>query len=147
MSQPGERLNAKRTRKMSRKALQNAVERKRHEVVILNKRLLKVVQAAESLDDSSNDSVLRELTIASEELKGAMQELLGLYEQDELNVLGDEALLSNEMYTLKHAYIILERLKGRKSDKLLETSSRHSRHSMASPRNPLHVRPQQVALG
>ena len=40
-----------------------------------------------------------------------MQELLGLCEQDESNVLGDEALLSDEMHSLKRAYIILEGFK------------------------------------
>ena len=118
----------KRQRRLSRKALQNAVEKKRHEIGILHKRLLRVIQSAEGPDDGTN-IVLRDLTTASKEFHGVLQELFSLYEQDVYGDFGEEALLTNESLTLKRAYILIDQIKRRKSDTLLETSSRRSRHS------------------
>ena len=73
--------------------------------------------------------MLHDLTTASKEFHGLLKELYGLYEQDIYGDFGEEALLTNESLTLKRAYILIDQIKRRKSDTLLETSSRRSRHS------------------
>ena len=114
----------RRSRKPSRKALQNAVETKRYEVKTLQKKLLNKIQAAEGLDDSRNvESVLRDLATTSEGLNVVVQELLSLYAQDVNHDFGDDVLLTNETLTLQRAYALMERLNNRKSDKVLEIGS------------------------
>ena len=140
MSQLGEMLDAatvqeeleqqKRQRRPSQKALQNKVGIKCHEISILHQRLLKAIQSAEGPDGGRNTTiVLRDLTTASKEFHGVLQELYGLYEQDIYGDFGEEALLTNESLTLKRAYILIDQIKRRKSDTLLERSSHWSRHS------------------
>ena len=114
----------RRSRKPSRKALQNAVDRKRDEVNSLNKKLVKMIQAAESPDGSLNtESVLHDLATGSGELNEAIQELIGLYAQDVNNDFGADVLVTRETLTLQRAYAVMKRIKSRKSDKLLELNT------------------------
>lgn len=79
------------------------------------------------------DNVSRDLVSVSEQFKIKLEELRTLYAQDEYNDYGDkEALLSDESLTLHQAQKLIEEIKGKKGDNLLETSSRLSRHSRRS---------------
>ena len=66
---------SKRETKPTRKALQNAVELKRRQILRSRKRLLSVMQSVEGLsDDSHIDTVARDLTLSSEEFGRLLQE-------------------------------------------------------------------------
>ena len=124
----GRNPELKRVRTLSRKALENAVEEKRREIACVHKLLKETMHSAEEFDERSDyETVLRDLQGASEELKTKMEELRDLYTQDKNNYLGDEEpLLTSESLTLDQAYKLVEEIKSRQSDKLLETRSRLS---------------------
>ena len=85
----------------TQKALQSAVELKRKQILKSRKRLLSVMQSVEGLSDESHiDTVACDLTLASEEFGGLLQELIGLYEQDSHGDYLEEAQLSEENETL-----------------------------------------------
>ena len=144
---------SKRQTRPTQKALQSAVELKRRQILRSRKRLLSVMQSVEGLsDDSHIDTVARDLTLASEEFAGLLQELIGLYEQDSRGDYLEEAHLSEENETLNRALLLLDSLKNRitrQSTKLLETRSvcsRHSsRHSSASKTSSTTTRLQALA--
>ena len=125
---------SKRQTRPTQKALQSAVELKRKQIHKSRKRLLSVMQSAEGLSDESHiDTVVRDLTLASEEFGGLLQELIGLYEQDSHGDYLEEAQLSEENKTLNRALLLLDSLKNRitrQSNKLLETRSVFSRRSL-----------------
>ena len=124
----------KRIRTLSRKALENAVEDKHREIACVHKLLKETMQSAEELNEGSDfESVLRDLQGVSEELRTKIGELQNLYTQDENNYLGDgEPLLTSESLTLDQAYKLVQEIKSRQSDKLLETRSRLSYQSNRS---------------
>lgn len=124
----------KRARTLSRKALENAVDEKRREVDCVHKLLKETMQSAEELSEGSDfEIVLRDLRGVSEELKAKIGELRNLYTQDKNKYLGDEEpLLTSESLTLDQANKLVEEIKSRQSDKLLETRSRLSGHSNRS---------------
>ena len=124
----------KRVRTLSRKALENAVEEKRREIACVHKLLKETMRSAEEFNEGSDfEIVLRDLQGVSEELRTKIGELQNLYTQDKNNYLGDEEpLLSNESLTLDQAYKLVEEIKSRQSDKLLETRSRLSYQSNRS---------------
>ena len=121
----------KRVRTLSRKALENAVEEKHREVACVHKVRKETMQSAEELNKGSDfESVLRGV---SEELRTKIGELRNLYTQDENNYLGDEeTLLTSESLTLDQPYKLVEEIKSRQSDTLLETRSRLSYQSNRS---------------
>ena len=130
----GRNPELKRVRTLSRKALENAVEEKRRELACVHKLLKETMHSAEEFDERSDyETVLRDLQGASEELRVKMEELRDLYTQDKNNYLGDEEpLLTSESLTLDQAYKLVEEIKSRQSDKLLETRSRLSYQSSRS---------------
>ena len=124
----------KRVRTLSRKALENAVEEKHREIACVHKLLKETMQSAKELSKGSNfEIILRDLRGLSEELKMKIDELQNLYTQDKNKYLGDEEpLLTSESLTLDQAYKLVEEIKSRQSDNLLETRSRLSYQSSRS---------------
>ncbi|XP_068742252.1 uncharacterized protein [Montipora capricornis] len=124
----------KRVRTLSRKALENAVEEKRREIAWVHKLLKETMRCAEEFNEGSDfEIVLRDLRGVSEELRTKVEELQNLYTQDKNNYLGDEEpLLTSESLTLEQAYKLVEEIKSRQSDKLLERRSRLSSQSNCS---------------
>ena len=125
---------SKRITKLTRKALQNAIEGKQKLILKSRKELLSVMLSVEQLsDDSQIESLARQLSAASEEFGRLLQDLFALYEQDTDGEYLEEAHLNEENETLKRALILIDRLKNRivrKSNKLLETQSVCSRQSL-----------------
>ena len=147
MSESGEKIRAEgiedrteqvtdlgtRSRTLSRKGLQNAVEQKQHEVDILHGKLQRVIRSFEGLDDShSFDNVLSELVILAEKFRVTLQELQSLYEQDKFEVYKGETSVTNEYLTLNHAHVLIDEVKIKQSNKPLETRSHLSRRSHRS---------------
>ena len=124
----------KRVRTLSRKALENAVEEKRREIVCVHRLLKETMRSAKELNEGSDFEIaLRDLRGVSKELRTKLEELRNLYTQDKNNYLGDEEpLLTSESLTLDQAYKLVEEIKSRQSDKLLETRSRLSHQSTRS---------------
>lgn len=124
----------KRVRTLSGKALENAVEEKHREIACVHKLLKETMQSAKELSKGSNfEIILRDLRGLSEELKMKIDELQNLYTQDKNKYLGDEEpLLTSESLTLDQAYKLVEEIKSRQSDNLLETRSRLSYQSSRS---------------
>ncbi|KAJ7381463.1 hypothetical protein OS493_001601 [Desmophyllum pertusum] len=124
---------SKRTVKLTPKALQNAMEDKRREILKSCRRLLSVMQSVEELsDDSEIETVARDLAVVSEEFGKLLRELLDLYEQDSHGDYVEEAQLDEENQNLERALLLVEKLKNRisrQSSKLLELQSVSSRHS------------------
>ena len=131
----------KRQKQFTRKALQNAIEEKRRLMVAAKNKLLKIVKVAEKLEGDCNETsnIQRDITSASEEFKRLLEDLYKLYEQDKYNDFGDEALLNDESLLLKRAYIKLDQIKSKKTDKLLETGSQCSRYSRRSKAASSHA--------
>ena len=76
---------------------------------------------------------MRDLEGGSGELSIKLEERTRLYAQDKHNYLRDvEVRLEEESLTLDRAMKLVEEIKSTQSDKLLETSSRLSRHSRCS---------------
>ena len=99
----GERSQERQTRP-TQKALQSAVELNRRQILRSRQRLLSVMQSVEGLSDNSHiDTIARDLTLASEEFGGLLQELIGLYEQDSRGDYLEEAQLSEDNETLNRA--------------------------------------------
>lgn len=116
---------AKRVGALSRKALENAVVEKHREIACVHKLLKETMRSAEELNKGSDFKVvLGDLLGVSEELRTKIEELRNLYTLDKNNYLGDEEpTLTNESLTLDQAYKLVEEIKSRQSDKLLETRS------------------------
>ncbi|KAJ7386290.1 hypothetical protein OS493_010696 [Desmophyllum pertusum] len=123
----------KRTRTLSRKALENAVDKKRRETNAIHKMLKEVMRSAEEPNEGSDfDQALRNLVSVSEKFKIKIEEFRSLT-QDIHSYFGDEEVcLTVESLTLDRAYKLIVGIKNRQADKLLETSSRQSRHSHRS---------------
>ena len=122
----GRNPDPKRVRTLSRKALENAVEEKCREIACVHKLLKETMHSAEELNEGSDfEIILCDLQGVSEELRMKIEELRILYTQDKNNYLGDEEPpLTSESLTLDQAYKLVEEIKSRQSDKLLETRSR-----------------------
>ena len=125
---------SRRVRILSRKALENETDQKRRELDILHKMLKDVMRSTEELNKESDlGRILRDLEGVSEEFTIKLQELMSLHEQDKHSYFGDvEVLLEEEGLTLDRAIKLIQEIKGRQSDKLLETTSRSSRRSRRS---------------
>ena len=122
-----------RSRTLSRKGLQNAVEQKQHKVDILHGKLQRVIRSFEGLDDSHCfDNILSELVILAEKFRVTLQELQSLYEQDKFEVYKGETSVTNEYLTLNHAHVLIDEVKIKQSNKPLETRSHLSRRSHRS---------------
>ena len=124
----------KRVRTLSRKALENEIDQKHREANVVHKMLKDVIRSTEGINEGSDlDKVLRDLQGVSGELNIKLEEIRSLYAQDKHNYFGDvEVRLVEESLTLDRAIKLVEEIKSRQSDKLLETSSRLSRHSRRS---------------
>ena len=119
----------KRSRTVSRRGLQYAVEEKRRQTITIHERLRGVIRSIEGTDNShTTDSVLSDLVTTAAQLKAVLQGLQSLYEQDKYNDVEDKAPLTEEQLTLNHAYVLIDELKISQSNRLLETRSRNSRH-------------------
>ena len=118
----------KRTRTLSRKALENAIQERQRELHSLHKSLKDVMQSAEQLNEALDyHDVLRDLVDKSGEFKIKLEELRSLYPQDKEKQIGDqEATVASESLTLDQAYLLIDKIKSRQSNKLLETRSRLS---------------------
>ena len=114
----------KRSRTLSRKGLQYAIEEKRRQTNTIHERLRGVIRSIEGANNSRiSDSVLSDLVTTAEQ---------SLYEQDKCNYVEDKTPLTSEQLTLNHAYVLIDEIKIGQSNKLLETRSRKSRHSHRS---------------
>ena len=123
----------KRSRILSRKGLQYAIEQKREQTNTIHEWLRGVIRTVEGRDNSRvTDSVLSELVTTAEQFKAILQELQSLYEQDKHDEFKDGASLADEQLTLNHAYVLIDEIKISQSNKWLETRSRKSRHSHRS---------------
>ncbi|KAL9978078.1 hypothetical protein ACROYT_G015559, partial [Oculina patagonica] len=124
----------KRVRTLSRKALENAVEDKRRKIACVHKMLKETIDSVEELSEGSDfEIIFRDLLGVSGELKTKIEELRNLHTQDKNNYFGDEEPpLTSESLTLDQAYKLIEEIKSRQSDKLLETRSRLSHKSNRS---------------
>ena len=124
----------RRVRTLSRKALENEIDQKHREANVVHKMLKDVIRSTEGINEGSDlDEVLRDLEGFSGELNIKLQEIRSLYAQDKHNYFGDvEVRLVEESLTLDRALKLIQEIKSRQSDKLLETSSRLSRHSRRS---------------
>lgn len=93
-----------------------------------------VIRSNEGKEEGSDlEKVLRDLEGVSGELNIKLEEIRSLYAQDKHNYFGDvEVRLVEESLTLDRAIKLVEEIKSRQSDKLLETSSRLSRYSRRS---------------
>lgn len=72
---------------------------------------------------------MSDLVTTAEQFKAILQELRSLYEDDKYNDVEDKASLDDEQLALNDAYVLIDEIKIRQSNKLLETRSRKSRHS------------------
>ena len=100
-----------------------------------------MIEAAESPDDSLNtESVLHDLAMGSGKLNEAIQELIGLYAQEVNNDFGADVLVTRETLTLQRAYAVMERIKSRKSDKLLELNTAMTHCSSRNGKSVLVMR-------
>jgi len=115
------------------KALQNAIEDKRREILKTRRRLLIIMRSVEeTTDDTDIKTIASDLTAAAGELGSLLQGLLSLYEQDLHGEFIDGDQLKEENETLRRALLLIDSLKNRiarQSDELLETRSVYSRHS------------------
>ena len=140
---------SRRTIKLTRKALHNAIDNKRKEFRNSRKRLLSVMQLVDGLGDDSDIATLaRDLTVASEEFGELLKDLFELYKQDVYGDFVEEAQLEEESDTLKRALSVIEKLKNkmsRESSELLETRSVSSRHSSVSKTSSAIARLQALA--
>ena len=140
---------SRRTIKLTRKALHNAIDNKRKEFRNSRKRLLSVMQLVDGLGDDSDIATLaRDLTAASEEFGELLKDLFELYKQDVYGDFVEEAQLEEESDTLKRALSVIEKLKNkmsRQSNELLETRSVSSRHSSVSKTSSAIARLQALA--
>ena len=118
---------------MTPKALQNAIEDKRREILKSRRRLLIITRSVEeTTDDTDIKTIASDLTAAAGEFGSLLQGLLSLYEQDLHGEFIDGDQLKEENETLKRALLLIDSLKNRiarQSDELLETRSVYSRHS------------------
>lgn len=96
--------------------------------------LIEVMRSAREITEGSDsEKVLRDLVNVSREFRLKLDELRSLYTQDVHKYFGDEeAQLTVESLTLDEAYTLIQEIKNKQSDKLLETTSRYSRHSHRS---------------
>jgi len=107
---------SKRTIKLTRKALQNAIDDKRKEFLKSRRRILSVMQLVDGLrDDSEIAPLARDLTAASGEFGELLQSLFELYEQDSYGDFVEEVRLEEEYDTLKRALSVIEKLKNKMS--------------------------------
>ena len=124
---------SKRKIQLTPKALQNAIEDKRREILKSRRRLLIIMRSVEeTTDDTDIKTIASDLTAAAGEFGSLLQGLLSLYEQDLHGEFIDGDQLKEENETLKRALLLIDSLKNRiarQSDELLETRSVYSRHS------------------
>ena len=99
---------SRRTIKLTRKALHNAIDNKRKEFRSSRKRLLSVMQLVDGLGDDSDIATLaRDPTAASEEFGELLQDLFELYKQDVYGDFVEGAQLKEESDTLKQALSVI----------------------------------------
>ena len=96
--------------------------------ILSYKSLKDVMRSAEQLNEALDyHDVLRDLVDKSGEFKIKLEELRSLYPQDKEKQIGDqEATVASESLTLDQAYLLIDKIKSRQSNKLLETRSRLS---------------------
>ena len=123
-----------RVRTRSRKALDDAIKEKRHDINILFERLKQSIQVARELsEESCCDDALSDLVDASREFGTKLEELLNMYARDKNRESRDvEALLASKFLVLDQAYRAIRDVKNLQTSKLMETGSRISRHSRRS---------------
>jgi len=108
----------KRSRTLSRKGLQYAVEEKCRQTITIHKHLRAVIRSAKEADnDHITESVLSNLVTTAGQLKAALQELQSLYEQDKYNDVECKPPLAQEQLELNHAYVLIDEIKINLSNK------------------------------
>ncbi|KAK3727498.1 hypothetical protein QZH41_018364 [Actinostola sp. cb2023] len=120
-----------RHRTLTVKALQNAIEQKRRDLNIIQKKLRLVIANAEKpMLGSDGDKVLSELEPTASEFKSTLQHLTNLCAQDKSNEYDEEAF-KNENQILNYAYVIINRIKSKQTDKSSDKSSRRSNKTLS----------------
>ena len=85
----------KRSRTVSGRILQYAIEEKRRQTITIHERLRGVIRSIEGTDNTHiTDSVLSDLATTAAHLKAVLQELQSLYEQDKYNDVEDKVPLT-----------------------------------------------------
>ena len=122
-----------RPRTLSRKALQNATERKRHGVSTLHDKLKHIIQSVGEEKQAHNmGNILNDLITITKDLKAALIELENLYANDKYGDYKGETSITNERWIINRAEALIEEIKYKEAKKLAETHSCQSRRSRRS---------------
>ena len=122
-----------RPRTLSRKALQNATERKRHVVSTLHDKLKHIIQSVGEEKQAHNvGNILNDLITITKDLKAALIELENLYANDKYGDYNGETSITNERWIINRAEALIEEIKYKEAKKLAETHSCQSRRSRRS---------------
>ena len=122
-----------RPRTLSRKALQNATERKRHVVSTLHDKLKQMIRSVGEGKQAHNlNNILSDLVTITKDLKAALTELENLYANDKYGDYKGETSITNERWTINRAEALIEEIKHKEAEKLAETYSCQSRRSRRS---------------
>ena len=122
-----------RPRTLSRKALQNATERKRHVVSTLHDKLKHIIQSVGEEKQAHNvGNILNDLITITKDLKAALIELENLYANDKYGDYKGETSITNERRIINRAEALIEEIKYEEAKKLAGTLSCQSRRSRRS---------------
>ena len=119
-----------RPRTLSRKALQDATERKRYVVSTLHDKRRQILRSVVEAKQGHNwDNILNDLVTVIKDLKGTLIELENLYANDKYGDYKGETSITNGRWS---AGALIEEIKHEEAQKLSETHSRQSRRSRRS---------------
>ena len=83
-------------------------------------------------EETIYDNILRDLLGLSSELKAKIEELMSLFTQNKRDSREADAFIATESITFEGAYKLIEEIKSRQTNKLLETASKLSCRSRRS---------------
>lgn len=120
-------------RTLSRKALQNATERKRHKISTLHDKLKQIIQSVGEEKQTHNlGNILSDLVTMTKDLKAVLIELENLYANDKYGDCKGEKSITNECWIINRAKALSEETKYKEGKKLADTHSCQSRRSRRS---------------
>ena len=120
-----------RPRTLSKKALQNTTERKRHVVSTLHDKHI-IQSVGEEKQAHNVGNILNALITITKDLKAALIELENLYADDKYGDYKGETSITNERWIIHRAEALIEEIKYKEAKKLAETHSCQSRRSRRS---------------
>ena len=111
-----------RPRTLSRKALQNATERKRHVVSTLHDKLKHIIQSVNEEKQAHNvGNILNDLITITKDSKAALIELENLYANDKYGDYKGETSITNERWIINRAEALIEEIKYKEAKKLADS--------------------------